>query len=108
MKTIELERVGGSRPWVAEITGTDPQYGLRREFLDYTVDYSRKNSRGTRGIYQIYTLEDGVYEIKGGTAWGHIEKRRFCRVIGSESESLTFEEVIALVRELPSNSTTTA
>lgn len=51
--------------WIAEITGTDPKYKFKREFLRYKKDYSRANSVGSRGVYANYILESGkIYDIK--------------------------------------------
>ena len=43
MVTITGEQIGGARPWVARITGTDPKYGLKREFVNSVRDYSGAN-----------------------------------------------------------------
>ena len=60
--------VGGVPPrssWVAEITGPDETYGLRREFLRPKLDYSRANAKGSRGIFAEYILESGhIYDLK--------------------------------------------
>lgn len=51
--------------WVAEITGADPKYKFKREFLRFKKDYSRANSVGSRGVYANYILESGkIYDIK--------------------------------------------
>lgn len=61
--------------WVAEITGTDPQYKFTRKFLRCKKDYSRANSVGSRGVYANYILESGhVYDIKDN------KDRYYCRV----------------------------
>ena len=62
MARIELEKIGGDRPWVAYIRGRDPKYGLDRVFeKPNMVDYSRANRPRTRGVYFIYELPNGVY-----------------------------------------------
>ena len=68
---------GGIPPssWVAEITGLDPKYKFKRQFLSYKKDYSRANSVGSRGVYAIYILESGkMYDIKDH------KDRYYCRV----------------------------
>ena len=51
---LELEHVGGrdaiNKPWVAKITGTDPKFGMKREFINGNKDYAGANSKGTRGV----------------------------------------------------------
>jgi hypothetical protein len=61
--------------WVAEITGYDSVYKYKRSFLRYKKDYSRANSKGSRGVYAEYTLESGkIYDVKNN------KQRYFCRV----------------------------
>ena len=68
---------GGEGPsgWVAEITGSDPKYKYVRKFLRYKKDYSRSNSKGSRGVYAEYILETGkIYDVKNN------KRRYFCKV----------------------------
>ena len=58
-----------TRPWVARLTGLDPQHGVAREFVDAQIDYSRANSCGSRGVYLYYLLTPGVYEVNARTSW---------------------------------------
>ena len=44
MQTLKLENIGASKSWIAEITGKDAKFGLKREFLNGVRDYSRANS----------------------------------------------------------------
>jgi len=96
---LELEKIGGQKPWVARITGTDPKYGLAREFVNGTADYSRKNKPGTRGIYYSFYLMDGIYEVKGGNSWGSAGDRKFIRVIGDLFEKVSMEIVLQMVNQ---------
>lgn len=93
MVTIELEKIGGQKPWIARITGVDPKYGLAREFVRAQVDYSRSNKPGTRGVYYSFDLSDGYYELKGGSSWGSANQRKFVHVVGNESKPATLGEV---------------
>lgn len=91
--------------WVAEITGPDEKYGLARSFLRGKTDYSKSNSKGSRGIFCEYILEPGkIYEVKSQVSWKNAD-RYFCIVNGNgdiveidEKEvchgfgALTFEE----------------
>lgn len=75
--------VGGVPPrssWVAEITGPDEKYGLRRVFLRPKLDYSRANAQGSRGIFAEYILESGhIYDVLSRVTWKRSE-RYFCTV----------------------------
>jgi hypothetical protein len=68
----------GSYPpsgWVAEITGFDKKYKYNRQFLRFKKDYSRSNSKGSRGVYAEYILESGkIYDVKSR------KSRYFCTV----------------------------
>ncbi len=69
--------------WVAEVTGLDSKYKFARTFLRYKKDYSRSNSKGSRGVYAEYILESGkIYEVKATVAWGRFS-RYFCKVDGN-------------------------
>lgn len=82
-----------SRCWVARIFGSDGRGGWARAFVDGCRDYSRANSKGSRGIYITYFLEEGpVYEISAPQTWGSTD-RYFARVIDGAIERLTKEEV---------------
>ncbi len=66
--------------WVAEITGTDPKYGLARSFLPCKIDYSKSNSKGSRGLFADFILSQGkIYEVKSQVTQTRFE-RYFCTV----------------------------
>lgn len=74
--------IGSDPPsgWVAEITGYNQKYKYARKFLKCRKDYSRANSKGSRGIFAEYILESGkIYEIKRQISWKNAE-RFFCIV----------------------------
>ena len=98
MITLELEKIGGSKPWVAKITGTDPKFGLARTFVNGIADYSRSNRPGTRGIYYAFGLDEGIYEVKGGSSWGSAGKRSFIEVHGDTSAPIEMAAVLEAVR----------
>mgnify|MGYP001560052810 CR=1 FL=1 len=98
MVTLEIEKIGGSKPWVARITGTDQKYGLAREFVNGTADYSRSNRPGTRDVYFFFDLDDGIFEVKGGTSWGSANDRKFVKVAGDSYEKISMPEVLEAVR----------
>jgi hypothetical protein len=62
-------------PWVAKITGKDFHYGYKREFIQGKKDYTHANSKGSRGVFCFFMVENGhVYEVKGS------RRRYFCKV----------------------------
>jgi hypothetical protein len=84
---ITLGKIG-RHPWIAEIIGTHPKYGLGRKFLFGVRDYSRANSTGSRGIATTYDLAEGVlYEISDPASWARTE-RYFAVVKGGNLESV--------------------
>lgn len=99
MVTLTLEKIGGEKPWVAEIVGTHPKWKLDRQFVDAFIDYSGANSKGSRGIEYTYQLEDGIYEVKGGNTWGSVNDRKFIRVTGEEYSKLSMTEVLEAISE---------
>ena len=71
-------------PWVSE---------LGHGIVHYKKDYSRSNSNGSRGVYAVYTLEEGkVYEVN---AWS---ERYFCTVRDWQVVRLENEEVEAWLK----------
>lgn len=65
------------RPYVARITGRDPKYGLRREF----VAASRRalSRSGATGTIEYVLYEPGVYEVGGTRSWKLAEMERYHR-----------------------------
>jgi hypothetical protein len=85
----------GSLPpsgWVAEVTGIDPKYKYKRDFLRYRKDYSRSNSKGSRGVFAEYILEsEKIYDVRDN-------KRRFFCKVTDEGDIVHIDE--SEVREL--------
>lgn len=75
--------VGNARPrkpWVAEITGRDPKFGLRREFLPANWQRKRANGAHSRGVELWFLVESGhLYEVKAHVSW-RSRDRYFCTV----------------------------
>ncbi len=83
------------RPWVARITGGCPNWGLERDFVRGNKDYSRANSKGSRGVMLYYHLrEGGVYEVNELESWSTTD-RYFCRIEGSGLVRMTEAEALA-------------
>jgi hypothetical protein len=85
--------------WVAEIIGHDLRYGYQRQFSGEPPDYTRANSKGSRGVFAWYILESGrTYEVKAQLSWSRTE-RYFC-FVSPEGEIIRIdkEEVDAWLR----------
>lgn len=81
------------RQWVAEINGKDDTYKYKRQFLRGKKDYRYANSRGTRGVYAYYILDEGkLYEVSDPKTWRHSD-RYFCTVKDGQIVKLTEQEV---------------
>jgi hypothetical protein len=85
--------------WVAEITGFDPKYRYARSFLKFKKDYSRANSKGSRGVYAEYILDEGkIYDVKQSVTWKR-SKRYFCTVKDWQIVEMTEQEVIDILNK---------
>lgn len=62
------------RCWVARITGYDPKYGYKREFVRGQVEYAESNSVGSRGVFIYYFLDPGVYQVNAPVSWRNDER----------------------------------
>lgn len=82
------------RPWVARITGLDSRYGLAREFVRGTRDYSEANSVGSRGLYLYYALADGIYEVRELISWQR-DRRYFVRSEAGDIIEISRDDVDA-------------
>lgn len=55
------------RPWVAQITGTSPRYGLARDFIDPMNDWKEAHKAWSGNVYGVvstFPLRDGnLYEV---------------------------------------------
>lgn len=68
------------KPWVAQILGKDPRYGLARRFLPANWQRQRANGNGSRGVELWFVLESGrLYEVNAPVSWRSTE-RYFCTV----------------------------
>lgn len=96
------EKIGERAPWLAEITGRDPDYDYRREFQPPKRDYSRSNYRGTRGVvFHWDLLPNRVYE-----AFRFTSRRTVCREFlkatpEGDVETISREEVEAWLNHGP-------
>ena len=86
-----------TRPWIARITGLCEKYGLKREFIRGQKDYSRANSIGSRGVYEYFALDTGIYEVHERTTWKKT-RRYFIRAKDAQIEEISREEVMQEAR----------
>lgn len=87
-------RSGPRMPWVARITGLCERYGLKREFQSFKKDYTRANSVGSRGVYQCYALDDGIYEVHEHIS-RRSSRRSFLWIDGGEAQEMARKDVEA-------------
>jgi hypothetical protein len=64
-----MRRLGHDKSpsWVARL-----HPGMKREYLHGVRDYSRANATGSRGIFELFVLRDGVYEINDRYHWNKV------------------------------------
>src|SRR5690606_4715629 len=60
IELVAEQTYGGDTPYVARIIGTNPKYGLAREFLPVA---RRSNKRGTSSTATAVVAEPGLYEL---------------------------------------------
>lgn len=85
------------RPWCAKLTEYDPSADrFTREFVDSQKDYSKANSKGSRGVSRYYWLEKGaVYEIHELTSWKR--SRRWFAGVSDEGEVVEIKREDAIL-----------
>ena len=93
-KYIQLLKYGRKklRPWVARLRGLDERYGFAREFIVGMRDYGLANSLGSRGVFEYFALESGLYEINECIKLGRA-RRYFIRVKDTAITEISREEV---------------
>lgn len=93
---------GPKMPWVAEITGDHPQFGLQRDFLQFDKDFEQSNGQGSRGVFAIYVLESGkVYEIFERTSWKR--SRRFFSTVSETGEIVELKDAAEAITVVTHN-----
>jgi hypothetical protein len=91
------------RPWVATILGTDPKYGLRREFVRAMTDWKDAHVAWSGNVYgreARFLLRDGnLYEVSRlrGKSSKRYQAREFLAVEGRKRIKLEPEEALARV-----------
>lgn len=82
--TIKLYESNRYRCWMAEVTGTDPKFGLAREFI---------NPVEIKGNYKHYELKEGHYYN-----YLNDKKQHFVKVVNSEIIEMTNGEMAEAVQ----------
>lgn len=83
----------GGKTWLAEITGLDTKYGIKRDFLRES-DIRRSSSRKT-GTNYYFLRKDGYYEYN--EAW---KDRGFFRIIDGKYENVTRDDIIMSFKQI--------
>lgn len=89
------------KPWVAEIGGTCPRYGLKREFVQTMNDWAGAHRAWSGNIYgrvAHFPLRDGnLYEVSRcrGKSSKRYVAREFVAVEGGKRVALTPDEALA-------------
>jgi hypothetical protein len=68
----------GGRAWLARITGTHPEHGLARDFLD--ADKSGLSGSGRSGTLSWVITEPGLYEFRGFAQTATVNARGFAMI----------------------------
>lgn len=82
----------GGNTWLARITGPDPKYKLKREFL--TPTEKNHSSSGKTGTDIWHIRKDGFYEFN--EAW---KDRGFFKIENGELSHVTRDEVLMTVAQ---------
>lgn len=79
---------------VARIDGLDYKNGdFRKVYLHGYLDYSQANSAGSRGIYKLYFVPDGLYEVTSRITWRKVD-HYFVRVVDGAQTRMTLQEAV--------------
>jgi hypothetical protein len=91
------------KPWVAEIQGLDPKFGLRREFVQSLNDWSEARRAWRGNVYgrvARFPLRDGrLYEVsrlRGRSSKRHVA-REFVAIDGRKQVAIEPEKALARV-----------
>lgn len=88
------------RYWIAEITGFDRKYGLKRKFIKGKTDFTNSNKRASRGVYLYYVLTTGkIYEVSSPISNNHTD-RYFCYIKNGQEVRLSDQEVSEWLSEV--------
>lgn len=91
--TKQFTTTGVSKIWVAAITGTNPQYGLQRHFLDPgSVSWDNYNSHSSTGqTVSNYGLSEGLHEVGVKAPGSNKATKEFHVVLGFGADASSHE-----------------
>jgi|GEM_PF-5732099 len=81
--TRYINNPGKSRAWCAKIiiAKIGETEIIKREFIKPNISYLEANSKGSRGVFAFYNLENNfIYEVCSPLNWKH-DDHFFCKVI---------------------------
>ena len=85
--------------WVAEITGFDPKYRFKREFVKPKIDYTNASGSGKSGVVKHYIMDSAnVYDVSWRKSRG--KAYRFYAKVDNDGEiiEVSEDEVIAVLK----------
>ena len=94
MKLLKCEIVGNVSPKCSLVLGLSGAF-MRTEPIRGNRDYSNANSKGTRGVYDYFALENGkMYEVTTALTWNK-QERYYLLISGSgEMTRMDYEEAV--------------
>ncbi|MEV6421786.1 hypothetical protein [Streptomyces sp. NPDC051662] len=100
--SFSAEVLGGVKPWLAEITGRDPEFGWERAFQTAHVDYTNSNRKGTRGAVYHWSLKPNrVYESEYPLSRTRSVREYLMVDADGDLRTISTEEVIAWLNSGP-------
>lgn len=78
-------------PYVARLTGLGSKGEFAQVLLHGYLDYSKSNSKGSRGVYKTYFLDDGLYEVFERVTWQRF-RQYYLLIEGSAKREISLEE----------------
>ena len=90
------------KPWVAEVNGPCPKYGLQRNFVKQVTDWKGTHLANSGNVYgrtAKFMLRDGVYEVSRtrGKPSKRVVVREYCQIEGGKRTSLKPAQFLAKV-----------
>jgi predicted phosphoadenosine phosphosulfate sulfurtransferase len=97
------EKVPGNqnqKPWVSRLTGIKDKQWFEREFIEGQLDYSQSNSKGSRGVALVFSVDtNNVYEVRYYASRSR-EVRKFLYITqAGETIQLSREEAMEKVSD---------
>jgi hypothetical protein len=91
-----------SQPYVARLNGTGSEGEFSKVFIHGYLDYSKSNSKGSRGIYKTYFLDDGLYEVFERVTWQR-SRMYYLMIANGQKTEMTLEEAYQWLEQKEKN-----